>query len=154
MFDFFNNLRNNKLYLLILLSVILIFIGLSYYYYNNFVKSKINDKYVANKEFIKKSENDSNNNTATLYFFFTTWCPHCKVARPQWEKIQQVTGGVVKDIQIIFKEVDCDKNTEIADKFNVSGYPTIKLVHNNKIYDYDAKPNVDTLTQFLNSVIQ
>ena len=31
------------------------------------------------------------------------------------------------------------------------GYPTIKLVDNNKIIEYDAKPELDTLHQFLNT---
>lgn len=90
---------------------------------------------------------------ATLYYFYTTWCPLSKKANPEWEALQTKTNGVVKDVNIVFKEVDCDQDAALADKFNVTGYPTIKLVYNGTTYEYDAKPNRDTLLQFLNSVL-
>ena len=48
-------------------------------------------------------------------------------------------------------EIDCDKDTAIAEKFKVEGYPTIKLVRGNQVIEYDAKPDIDTLNQFLNA---
>ena len=39
---------------------------------------------------------------------------------------------------------------EIKEKYKVEGYPTIKLVVGNQVIEYDAKPDVDTLKQFLN----
>ena len=36
-------------------------------------------------------------------------------------------------------EIDADKNAEMADKYKVEGYPTIKLVYGNQIIEYDAK---------------
>ena len=152
----FSKLWNHKKSIIILLVVICIFIALAIYYYKRIVQPKLNQKYIANKEFIPADDNDEGNveRSATLYFFYTTWCPHCKVATPQWKSLQTETQGVVNDINIIFKDIDCDTDSDIADKFNVTGYPTIKLVYNNKIYDYDAKPNKDTLVQFLNSVLK
>ena len=147
-------IMNNKFYIILLLFLIIIFTCVAYYYYNNFIKKELNNNYSDNKEFINKSSNDNDNsNEATLYLFFTTWCPYCKVSRPEWTKFKEQTGGVIKSTKIIFREIDCDKNPEIADKYKVDGYPTIKLVYDNKIYDYDARPSVDTLTEFLNSVI-
>lgn len=154
----FDNLKktamNNKFYILLLLLVIILFSGVAYYYYNSFVRKRINSEYVDNKEFVNKNSNNNNDTKeATLYLFYTTWCPYCKVSRPQWDKLKEQTGGVVKNTKIIFREIDCDKNPDIADKYKVDGYPTIKLIYNDKIYDYDAKPSVDTLKEFLNSVI-
>ena len=37
--------------------------------------------------------------------------------------------------------------------YKIEGYPTIKLVKDNQIIDYDAKPTKATLTQFLNTVV-
>lgn len=144
---------NNKLYVLLLLFIIIIFLSITYYYYKNFVQKKINSKYVDNKEFVNKNLENKESNEATLYLFYTTWCPYCKVSRPEWDKLKEKTGEVIKSSKIIFREIDCDKNPEIADKYNIDGYPTIKLIYNNKIYNYDAKPSVDTLEEFLNSVI-
>ena len=145
---------NNKFYILLLLFVVILFSCIGYYYYYNFVSKKLNSKYVDNKEFVNSNnDEDSKSKEATLYLFYTTWCPYCKVSRPQWDKLKEQTGGVIKNTKIIFREIDCDKNPDIADKYKVEGYPTIKLIVNDKIYDYDAKPSTDTLTEFLNSVI-
>ena len=54
-------------------------------------------------------------------------------------------------VTINFIEVDCDKDTALAEKFNVQGYPTIKLVRGNQVIEYDAKPNKDNLMEFLNT---
>ncbi len=143
---------NNKFYIILLVFITLIFGSVTYYYYVNVVK-KINNNYVDNKEFTNKENSSKNSSEATLYLFYTTWCPYCKVSKPEWENLKNQTGGVVKETKIIFREIDCDKNPEIADKYKVDGYPTIKLIYNNKIYDYDAKPSADTLKEFLDSVI-
>ena len=52
---------------------------------------------------------------------------------------------------IKFSEVDCDINEAAADKYNVDGYPTIKMVKNKKVIDYDAKPELPSLNKFLKS---
>lgn len=152
----FDNLKktaiNNKFYILLLFFIIIIFSSVAYYYYVNFVRKNLNNDYVDNKEFVNEND-DGNTKEATLYFFYTTWCPYCKVSRPEWDKLIEQTGGVVKSTKIIFRDIDCDKNPDIADRYKVDGYPTIKLIYNNKIYDYDAKPSVETLNEFLNSVI-
>ena len=155
---FFSKLWNNKKSILILLLIICIFVALSIYYYKLVVQPKLNTKYVDNKEFIPDSSkpNSSKPNlpdSATLYFFCTSWCPHCKVADPEWKLLQTETQGIVNGINIIFRDIDCDQDAATADKFNVTGYPTIKLFYNNTIYDFDAKPTKDTLMQFLKSVL-
>ena len=144
-------LKKNKLYSIFLFLIIILFIVITIYCYINFVKPKIYPEYVDNKEFINISNEDKDE--GTLYYFYTTWCPYCKVSKPEWDKLKEKSEGVVKSTQIIFKEIDCDKNTDLADKYQITGYPTIKFIYNNKIYNYDAKPSYDTLNEFLNSVI-
>jgi hypothetical protein len=48
-----------------------------------------------------------------------------------------------------FQEIDCDVDETTASKYNVTKYPTIKLVKDDTVIDFDAKPTVDTLTRFL-----
>lgn len=153
----FNLLKlKNKKIIIILLLLITIFSIVSFFYYKRIILPRLNNKYIANKEFIPK-DNDINSEFkpkhATLYYFYTTWCPHCKAANPHWQSLQTETNGNVKGINIIFKDVDCEQDTTTADKFKINSYPTIKLIYNNTIYDYDAKPDKNTLIQFLNSVL-
>jgi thiol-disulfide isomerase/thioredoxin len=48
-----------------------------------------------------------------------------------------------------FQEIDCDAEESTASKYNVTKYPTIKLVKDDTVIDFDAKPTVETLTRFL-----
>lgn len=147
LYNFAKNILNYKIIILL----VVIFLGISAYYYNKIIKNNINKKYVSNKEF--DNENIEEEKIATMYFFYTNWCPLCKKAREEWDTFVNNTQGYVKNVNIVFKEIDCDKYTDIADKFNVTGYPTIKLVYDYKTFEYDAKPDKNTLIHFLDSVL-
>jgi protein disulfide-isomerase A1 len=147
----FADIWKNINLIIFLFFTIILFGGIAYYYYNYIVQPKLNKKYIDNKEFVSKEDTVTKN--ATLYFFYTNWCPHCKNARPEWDKLKTETGGVVNGVNIVFLEIDCENKTALADQFKVEGYPSIKLVYNNKIYDYDAKPSKENLIQFLNEFL-
>lgn len=90
-----------------------------------------------------------------IMFFYTTWCPYCKKARPEWDKFKTPLNQIKRDgYLLIFTEIDCDKNEALANKYAVTGYPTIKLLKDDKITDYDAKPSVETLNAFLDSCFE
>lgn len=139
-------IKNNKKYVVYLLLIIL-FSLIGVYVYKQNILSSIKPKYVDNKEFLNKKGEQN----VDLYYFYTTWCPHCKNSSPIWNEFKEEVGDTFNDININYIEVDCDKDVDIADKFNVSSYPTIKLEYNNKIVEYDAKPNKETLKEFLAS---
>lgn len=141
----------NKKFIVVLI-VTSIFIATAIYTYRRYVVPRLNPAYVPNKEFTSTSDTTSASDTADLYLFYTEWCPHSKSAMPIWAKLKEEVGdGKIKGVKINFLEIDADKNTEMADKFKVEGYPTIKLVSGNQIIEYDAKPDKDTLLQFLNT---
>jgi thiol-disulfide isomerase/thioredoxin len=147
------NLFYNKNFLIIL-GLVVVFIILAIYIYREYVVPRMSPDYVANKEFINQSQQDNGGGSkevADLYLFYTTWCPHCKTTKPIWEKLKQQVGDGINGVKINFIEVDCDKDTDTASKFKVEGYPTIKMVINNQVIEYDAKPDLDTLMQFLNT---
>lgn len=146
-------LSNKKMIVIIILAAVFIIAAL--WVYNTYVIPRLNQTYVPNKEYTEKNEN-GNGNSADLYFFYTTWCPHCKTARPEWDKFKEninTNGGHSSGVKINFIEVDCEKDASTAEKFNVTGYPTIKINYNDSSVEYDAKPQQDTLQQFLDSVL-
>ena len=146
-----NVLKNKKI--LIVIGCSAIFICAAIFVFLTYVKPKLNKQYVANKEFTKTDS--IVNNQADLYFFYTSWCPHCKSAKPTWEKLKQEVGNSqINGTTVKFIEIDCDEDAATADKFKVEGYPTIKLVYKNQIIEYDAKPDVDTLKTFLEKSLQ
>lgn len=147
---FLEMVKNKKIWLILLLLVV--FLCAAIYVYNNYVKPRINKAYVANKEYVQKQDSGSSK-SADLYFFYTNWCPHCKSARPIWDKLKEETPQV-NNVTINYIDIDCEKEPTVAEKFKVEGYPTIKLSYNNKIIEYDAKPDLDILNQFLTQYLQ
>jgi len=151
--DFIKNIISqvNYKHFIILFIVILIFLVAAIYTYRRYISPRINPKYVPNSEFIPEGDKKTTEN-ATLYFFYTTWCPHCKKSMPIWKSLKdELDNKEIKGTTINFIEVDCDKDAALAEKFNVQGYPTIKLVKGNQIIEYDAKPSKETLMEFLNT---
>ena len=129
--------------------VSLIFIIIGIVFFIKYVKPFLNRKYVDNREFLPK---DNANKSATLYFFYTDWCPLSKKALVEWNAFKEEFGKSNNGINVNFIDVDCDKDTDTADRFNITEYPTIKLVFNEKIYEYDAKPDRVILHKFLNEI--
>ena len=127
--------------------------GLAFFIYNYYVAPRLNPTFVENKELMKKGSDDDGNE-ADIYYFFTEWCPYCKKARPIWDNLkEQYNNKLFNGKTLNFKEVDCEKNEKLADQFNIEGYPTIKLVKGNQVVDYDAKPDAESLKEFLQTSV-
>jgi thiol-disulfide isomerase/thioredoxin len=143
---------NWKTSAIILVSLVLLLLG--YYTYKQYANSKTAFK--ANRENIPIDENS--NKTATLMLFYVDWCPHCKTAKPEWEELKaQYEGKQINGYTISFDEYNCTNETEevseLMNKYNIEGYPTIKLLKDNQVIEYDAKPTKSTMEQFLNTVL-
>jgi thiol-disulfide isomerase/thioredoxin len=140
-------LSNKKMLLILFITVV--FIGLAFYVYKKHVVPRLQPEYVPNKEFVEESTQEKE---AELYFFYTEWCPHCKKAKPIMSQLEKdYQNKTINNTRIIFRNIDCDKDEKTADDFNVEGYPTVKLVANGQVIEYDAKPNYDNLVEFLNT---
>jgi thiol-disulfide isomerase/thioredoxin len=114
-------------------------------------------KYQPNSERVQEGGN-GNGSTAELLFFYADWCPHCKTAKPIWNDLKaEYENKTINGYKVVFTDVNCSEETAEVDKmmnqYNVEGYPTIKLLKDGQIIEYDAKPSKDTLTQFLNTVL-
>ncbi len=95
-----------------------------------------------------------------LLFFYANWCPHCKVAKPEWEKLKtELDGKKVNGQNVKFMEYDCtEPSPEIEatmDKYNVSSYPTILLeTPGGQVTPFENKPTKDALLTFLNNNVK
>jgi len=110
----------------------------------------------ANRENIPKDQNS--NKTATLMLFYVDWCPHCKTAKPEWESLKSdYDGKSINGYTVNFTEYNCTnesaETSQLMDKYNIEGYPTIKLIKDNQVIEYDAKPTKSTMEQFLHTVL-
>jgi thiol-disulfide isomerase/thioredoxin len=158
------NFMDHKFFIAI---ICVIFITIAAVYYKKIVMPQLLRKFVENREFIPPQETDGSprpgpgpgpgpapTETATLYYFYTDWCPMCKNAVPELKALKNETNSIVNGVNIIFKDIDCDVDSETAEKFKITGYPTIKLVYRKKTYEYDAKPDRIVLTRFLTEIFK
>jgi thiol-disulfide isomerase/thioredoxin len=142
----------------IVLVIILAVVG--YLVYKSYIQPAMNPSYKANNEQapVGSGAANSKGKEAEIMLFYTDWCPHCKTAKPEWEQVKaEYDGKQIHGYTIIFTEVNCTNDSPDVEKmmntYKVEGYPTIKLLKDNQIIDYDAKPSKATLTQFLNTVV-
>ena len=141
----------------IIIGAVILFSILAAVYYFYYVAPQNKAQYKANSEHVTKDDS-STSKSAELLFFFADWCPHCKSAKPIWNDLKaQYENKTINGYKVIFTEVNCSEETAEVDKmmnqYNVEGYPTIKLLKDGQIIEYDAKPSKDTLNQFLNTVL-
>ncbi len=103
---------------------------------------------------------DGSESDYQLLFFYANWCPHCKVAKPEWEKLKsEMDGKKVNGKTVKFVEYDCtDPSPEIEsimDKYNVASYPTILLESSGgNVTPFENKPTKDALVNFLNDNVR
>ena len=147
-----NIITYNKLYLLGGILWFFITLVLVYYTYNSHIKPLIS-KHKLNKEFTNQSVD--NDNDINIMYFYTEWCPYCKKALPEWKKFESYINNKKTDLDynINLVKINCDELKSTADKYKITGYPTVKLIYKNKIYDFDAKVTKENLIEFFNSVI-
>ena len=134
---------------------VVIIIALSIYYYYQYVAPKLNATYVANKQ---PNIHGSGDKQSEFMFFYADWCPHCKTAKPEWEKVkEEYQGKTINGYTVIFKEINCtNESTDIEQmisQYKIEGYPTLKLLKDGQVIDFDSKPTKSSLEQFLNSVL-
>ena len=132
-------------------------VGLYLLYKKYGFKVKILEKFTANNE-KNDGEGEGSNKSAELILFAVDWCPHCKTAKPEWENLKaSLDGKQVNGYTVVFTEHNCTKESEeinqLVNKYKIEGYPTIKLIKDGQIIDFDAKPTESTLNEFLNTVL-
>jgi len=133
--------------------VVIILLISAYFIYKQSTNAKT---FHPNREHIPKNANS--NKTATLMLFYVDWCPHCKTAKPEWDSLKaEYDNKIINGYNLSLIEYNCTNESaeisELMDKYSIEGYPTIKLIKDNQIIEYDAKPTKSTMEQFLNTVL-
>lgn len=140
----------------IMVAIVILIVAIVFVY-KKYLVPKMNPTYAPNKEFIEKSDEASD---AELLIFTVDWCPYCKKAMPVWKKFkEEYDGKTINGYNLNFRTINCtdENDAEVKDmlnKYSVDGYPTIKLLKDGDAITYDAKPEFNTLQQFLQTVLE
>jgi thiol-disulfide isomerase/thioredoxin len=93
----------------------------------------------------------------TLYLFYADWCPACKRAKPEWNNFRDTYNGrLINGYKLTCTEIECSDESgttaDLVNRYNITQFPTIKLIKGDDIYDFDAKVTKDHLEKFVHSV--
>jgi thiol-disulfide isomerase/thioredoxin len=149
----FNSISSTTIIYIIAL---IIFIVISVYYYKYYIEPNVKPIYTANNEISQTIPTQQK--TAELLFFYVDWCPHCKTAKPALNDLKaEYENKTINGYKIIFTDIDCTTETtevsHLMDQYKIEGFPTIKLLKDGQVIEYDAKPSKETLEQFLKTVL-
>ena len=87
--------------------------------------------------------------TAKITMYHTEWCGYCKKAMPEFKKLKEYDGQIINDSILHVNIVDCDEETELAEKENITSFPTIKLEHKSKTHEYEGERTFKGFMDFL-----
>ena len=93
----------SKPQILILVLVSILFLIAALYTYRRYIAegfTNANNEFKAEKQTVESAE---------IYYFYTTWCPHCKTASPEWDAFsEEMKDKTVNGVKVNFFKVDCD----------------------------------------------
>lgn len=89
----------------------------------------------------------TDNKKETIIWFQRPSCPHCSRMQGEWNKFLQSARIETPDIEI--KEVNIEKDPQIARKYNITSVPfIIKIKPCGKQIVYDGDRTAETLLHF------
>lgn len=84
--------------------------------------------------------------------FYADWCPHCQHFKPHFKQaMDELNGKMDKSGKRMRLEmVDCDAHKELSKKYDVSGYPTVKILNDDgSQVEYGGERTYEGLRKYL-----
>lgn len=86
-------------------------------------------------------------NEYVLIEFYAPWCGHCKALAPEYARAAKLLADSGSDIKLA--KVNAIIETELAEKHNLNGYPTLKFYRNGSAIDYTGTRKAEEIVEWL-----
>ena len=117
---------------------------------NTINKDKLKQLYSFEEQQQEGEQEDNNelSDKVTIMNFNTEWCGYSKQFQPIWDNFTKKMSK--KKINV--KDVKCDRanNQGLCEKYDIEGFPTVKLVNNGKVHEFRGRRTVEDLSEFVN----
>ncbi|CAJ1062177.1 endoplasmic reticulum resident protein 44 [Xyrichtys novacula] len=93
-----------------------------------------------------------NNAGVALVNFYADWCRFSQMLHPIFEEASNVVREEFPDTkQVVFARVDCDQHSDIAQRYRITKYPTLKLFRNGMMMkrEYRGQRSVVAIADFI-----
>ena len=89
---------------------------------------------------------------ASFVMFYADWCPHCQNAKPivaELDEELKENNSKVNNKKVKIIKVNCEEEEGLAKKYDISGYPTFKLLTGKDVIEYDGGVDKEQFMNFL-----
>ncbi|KAK7301401.1 hypothetical protein RJT34_12264 [Clitoria ternatea] len=96
------------------------------------------------------SQTVSNHNFIVVEFY-APWCGHCMKLAPEYEKAASILSSHDPPIPLAKVDASAENNKELANGFEVQGFPTIKILRNGGtlVQDYKGPREADGIVDYV-----
>jgi len=90
------------------------------------------------------------NKDIALVMWYAPWCKHCKQVKPEYD------GAAIelKGWGIPLAKVDGTQEKELADQYQIGGWPAFKLFRKGRVFEYKGPREKDNIIEFMKKEAQ
>lgn len=107
--------------------------------------------------FLNEKFDDNNTYDKKIILFYADWCGYCKRFLPIWNELKSdsklnnvkfIDVDMTNEKKIITGELN-NSDLNLVNEVQINGFPTIKLLHNGILTDYNNKREKEDIINFL-----